>query len=273
MPPNSVVSLSSAPCPERTAAQISIAGLSVAFADQPPVLNELSLEIPAGEIVALVGASGCGKSTLLRAIAGLISPKEGAVSFAPKISAQSGQLAFVFQSPTLLPWRSVDENIALPLEIGSYKPQQHSATQQTVEAAVAHARQAVELTDRMGRQFPRELSGGMQMRVSIARAIVTDPSVLLLDEPFAALDDILRNKLNELLLQQWNIRSRTIVFVTHNIAESVYLSHRVIVMGGGTIASMIDNRLAWPRRAEMRASVEFAEMYGQISSALARVQS
>ncbi len=257
----------------RAAAAIRVDDLTVAYQPDTPVLDQVSLEIEAGEIVALVGASGCGKSTLLRAIAGLLQPHRGQVHFEPALARLSGDLSYVFQAPTLLPWRTVDENIGLPLEMNcrqGKQPRELAHTPSRSEA-VAIARQSVGLEDDSATMFPRELSGGMQMRTSIARALVTDPSVLLLDEPFAALDDILRTKLNELLLQLWSSRPRTILFVTHNIAEAIYLSHRVIVLGNGRVTNTIDNELAWPRRAKVRSSLEFADLYGRVSAALAEV--
>lgn len=242
--------------------------MSVAFKGKPPVLQELSLNVAPGEIVALVGASGCGKSTLLRTIARLIDPQGGSIQYdQASVMRRAGDLAYVFQDATLLPWRTVNENIALPLELGLRR------RGQAAEQAISDARQAVGLDEEAGGKFPRELSGGMRMRTSIARALVTDPSILLLDEPFAALDDILRSKLNELLLELWNVRSRTILFVTHNIAEAVYLSHRIAVLGGGQVARLIDNPLPWPRSAQLRASLDFAKLYGQVSQALAEVVS
>ena len=242
--------------------------MSVAFNGKPPVLQALHLSVAPGEIVALVGASGCGKSTLLRTIARLIIPQSGSIEY-DQVSAmrRAGDLAYVFQDATLLPWRTVNENIALPLELGFRR------LGQTTEQAICDARQAVGLDAEAGGKFPRELSGGMRMRTSIARALVTDPNILLLDEPFAALDDILRSKLNELLLELWNARSRTILFVTHNIAEAVYLSHRIAVLGGGQVARLIDNPLPWPRSTQLRASLDFAKLYGQVSQALAEVVS
>jgi NitT/TauT family transport system ATP-binding protein len=268
-------SLQSIPQPASaiSAASIRVNDLTVAYQPGMLVLDQISLLIEAGEIVALVGASGCGKSTLLRAVAGLLQPQQGEVHFAPELARLSGELSYVFQAPTLLPWRTVDENIGLPLELDRSQGRQlrNMASTSNRSEAVAVARRSVGLEDDAATMFPRELSGGMQMRTSMARALVTDPSVLLLDEPFAALDDILRTKLNELLLQLWASRPRTIVFVTHNIAEAIYLSHRLIVLGKGRVARTIDNELAWPRHAKIRSSLEFAALYGRVSAALAEV--
>ncbi len=249
-------------------AGIRVHDVSIAFESVAPVLQNLSLVVAAGEIVALVGASGCGKSTLLRAIARLISPSSGRIEFSDQVhSRRAGDLSYVFQEATLLPWRTVDENIGLPLELGRGREKSES------DAAIRVARHAVGLEESAAGKFPRELSGGMRMRTSIARALVTDPNILLLDEPFAALDDILRTKLNELLLELWTSRPRTILFVTHNIAEAVYLSHRIAVLGDGQVAQSIDNDLAWPRTASQRSSIEFAALYGRVSQALSEVAS
>ena len=252
----SVQIVKSQPIGRQAAVAIQVNDLTVAYQSATPVLDQLSLLIEAGEIVALVGASGCGKSTLLRAMAGLVQPRQGQVQFEPALARLSGDLAFVFQAPTLLPWRTVDENIRLPLELSRRhgKQAQGSTNTHGRSDATAIARRSVGLEDVAATMFPRELSGGMQMRASIARALVTDPSVLLLDEPFAALDDILRTKLNELLLQLWESGPRTIVFVTHNIAEAIYLSHRVIVLGNGRVASAIEGQLD-RRRAQARRDI------------------
>lgn len=265
------------------AAAIRVRDLTIAYRAQSPVLQNVSLSVAAGEIVALVGASGCGKSTLLRAIAGLLQPQQGQVRFEPELPQRSGALAYVFQSATLLPWRTVDENIGLPLELGrggNLRPAWLARDAQTDQSSllncreqIAAARRAVGLADDSAGKFPRQLSGGMQMRTSIARGLVTDPSVLLLDEPFAALDEILRTKLNELVLELWHSRPRTIVFVTHNVAEAIYLSHRVVVMGMGRIEQTIATELPWPRQAAARSSLEFAKLYGRISAALAEASS
>ena len=246
--------------PQAPATGIGIRDLSVRLGNQA-VLTGLSLDVSPGEIVALLGASGCGKSTLLRAIARLVQPTAGEVTFS-KPNRRAGDLAFVFQDATLLPWRTVAENVVLPLELGCRGPD-------TSQAAVQAALTAVGLSERDYTKFPRELSGGMRMRTSIARALVTDPSILLLDEPFAALDDILRNRLNDLLLQLWQERKRTILFVTHNIAEAIYLSHRIAIFGSGKIAEVVTNPLPWPRCAAHRSSPEFAAFFGQVSEKLA----
>ncbi len=265
------------------AAAIQVRDLTIAYQTGSPVLERVSLSVAAGEIVALVGASGCGKSTLLRAIAGLLQPQQGQVQFEPALPQRSGSLAYVFQSATLLPWRTVDENIGLPLELGPSPHQLPSTPSRGARDdrpsafsrrdAIAAARQAVGLADDAAGKFPRQLSGGMQMRTSIARGLVTDPSVLLLDEPFAALDEILRTKLNELLLELWQSRPRTIVFVTHNVAEAIYLSHRVVVLGMGCVSQEIATDLPWPRQTNVRSSLEFAQLYGRVSTALAEASS
>ena len=239
---------------------IEIRDLSVRLGEQV-VLDRLSLDVSPGEIVALLGASGCGKSTLLRAIAKLVQPASGEVVFS-KPNRRAGDLAFVFQDATLLPWRTVEENVVLPLQLGTRR-------REIRQADVSAALTAVGLSERDYAKFPRELSGGMRMRTSIARALVTDPSVLLLDEPFAALDDILRNRLNDLLLELWQERQRTILFVTHNIAEAIYLSHRIAIFGSGKIAEVVTNPLPWPRAAAHRSSPEFATFFGQVSQNLA----
>lgn len=228
------------------------------------VIDQLSLEVKPGEIVALLGASGCGKSTLLRAIAKLVPFTSGRIEFSKPIR-RAGDLAFVFQDATLLPWRTVEENVRLPLELGSWGRSDEQST-------IRNVLNSVGLEEMDLAKFPPQLSGGMRMRTSIARALITEPSILLLDEPFAALDDILRTRLNELLLNLWQQRQRTVLFVTHNIAEAIYLSHRIAIFGVGRIAKVVDNPIAWPRRAEQRTATEFAEFFGHISRTLAEAQ-
>lgn len=212
----------------------------------------------------MLGPSGCGKSTLLKTIAKLIPTDSGFVSFGEEHpTRRTGDLGYVFQDPTLLPWRTVLENVRLPLEISVAR-----WPRATHASRIAEALDAVGLARGDWGKFPRQLSGGMRMRCSLARAMVTDPSVLLLDEPFAALDDMLRTRMNELLLEIWTRSPRTIVFVTHNIAEAAFLSHRVAILGNGRVAISLDNPLGFPRTRELRSSQSFAEFYGRISAAL-----
>jgi NitT/TauT family transport system ATP-binding protein len=248
---------------------IKVRQLCVSFDTKTHILQGLNLDILEGEVLALLGASGCGKSTLLRAIAGLITPRAGSIDFTGRVG---GKMSYVFQDATLLPWRTVHENVRLPLELTRGEQR---ASRSEVDRRVAQALEDVELDPASWKRFPRQLSGGMKMRASIARALVTEPEVLLLDEPFAALDDLLRTRLNELVLQLWQARRRTIIFVTHNIAEAVYMSHRIAVFGRGNINRVVENRLAWPRTAVQRSEVHFAEQYSEVSRALvagARVQ-
>ena len=227
------------------------------------VLDDISCEIRRHEIVSIVGPSGCGKSTLLRVIAGLIEPSNGSVKtgdHACESDTQSSEgLSFVFQDPTLLPWRNVEQNVALPMQLG-----------QSPHVDTGSIRDALDLVGLGESDFskrPAMLSGGMRMRVSLARALVTRPSILLLDEPFAALDEILRQQLNEELLRIREERGCTMVFVTHNISEAVFLSERILVMAKnpGHIAEEIDVPLAWPRERSIRATPEFAATVARAS--------
>lgn len=255
--------------PPGSAGGISIRDLTVQYQGGQPILEKVNLEIAPREILALVGASGCGKSTFLRSLAGLIAPTTGVIQLSRPthgIDEPRQNLSYVFQDPTLLPWRSVFDNVRLPLELNSERTS--GGDESKVVAAALHA---VGLEEASWRKFPRQLSGGMRMRNSIARALVTAPDVLLLDEPFAALDDLLRTRMNELILQLWHERPRTILFVTHNIAEAITMSHRVAVFGGKRIARIIDNPLPWPRTAEQRTTREFAEQYGIVSKTLSEV--
>lgn len=235
----------------------------------PRAVDEVDLDVRAGEIVSLIGPSGCGKTTLLRLMAGLESPTSGRVEMDPPIDSGPGEIAFVFQQPTLLRWRTALENVMLPLELIA-RTQKTSSSRDDTKGARARAMQSLEhlgLQDALNR-YPHQLSGGMKMRVSIARALVTEPRVLLLDEPFAALDDMLRNQLGELVLRLWEAQQFTAVMVTHNIAESIQLSHRIAVMRAGRLSSLLDNPLPWPRSESLRASPEFGEFYGCVSAAL-----
>ena len=234
------------------------------------VLDELSLDVPRGQIVSLLGPSGCGKSTLLRVVAGLIPAQRGLVTIdGQDIHGEGeeqtrGKLAFVFQEAALLPWRTVWQNVRLPFEI------RNRATDEQVEARLQHCLEIVGFQPTDWHKKPSQLSGGMKMRASIARALITDPEILLLDEPFAALDDMLRSKLNDLLLRIVAESHRTMLFVTHNISEAVYLSQSIAIMSRGRIAELVEVPFPYPRSAELRSSPEFAAFYGRVSEALYR---
>lgn len=227
-------------------------------------LEQLDLDIRAGEFVSLVGSSGCGKSTALRLIAGLVAPSAGEVQVASRGGYQGHAVGFVFQEPTLMPWSTVRDNVRLPLTLARQPEQQSTAR---VHAALAK----VGLLD-FADAFPRELSGGMKMRVSLARALVTDPDILLLDEPFAALDEITRFRLNNDLLQLWRTLRMTVVFVTHSVFESVYLSQRVVVMTQrpGRVSAEFRITAPEPRGDDFRTSIDYVQACRDVSVALAR---
>ncbi len=217
-----------------------------------------------GEFLSLLGPSGCGKSTALRIIAGLSEPTQGRVEWTAGAQTRKGDIGFVFQEPTLMPWTTVFNNVRLPLKLSG------------VAASTAAARVDAAL-ERVGLQnfrsvYPRELSGGMRMRVSIARALVTEPELLLMDEPFAALDEITRFKLNDDLLTMWQALGTTVVFVTHSVFESVYLSSRIAVMAArpGRVSAELGIDAPYPRGAEFRTSSEYMVLCRRTSDALAR---
>ncbi len=240
--------------------------VAVTYGRAIQALAETGFTIPAGQFVSIVGPSGCGKSTLLRLIAGLVRPTHGRLSVMGLPPGQArlrgARLSFVFQDATLLPWRTVQANVRLPLELAG-----HPRAQQA--PAVERVLQMVGLGD-FPHCYPNELSGGMRMRVSLARALVTEPELLLLDEPFGALDDLTRQLLNEELRRLWAARRWTGVFVTHNISEAVYLSERILVMSPrpGRIVADIAVPLGEQRNAELRAQAEFARLTGEVSARL-----
>ena len=243
---------------------IRLSGVTKAYDDRGLALGPLDLEVRAGEFVSLLGPSGCGKSTALRLIAGLSEPTAGQVALTGRGSGRRGghSIGYVFQEPTLMPWATVRDNVRLPLTLAH------------VPAAEAD-RRVTEALARVGlgefaTVYPRELSGGMKMRVSLARALVTDPDVLLLDEPFAALDEITRFRLNNDLLVLWRDLGKTVLFVTHSVFESVYLSQRVAVMTArpGRIAAQIDIAVE-DRNEDFRTSADYAGYCRQVSQALA----
>ena len=249
----------------RTGLAVSLRGVTKVYDSGVTALGPLDLDVRKGEFVSLLGPSGCGKSTALRLIAGLSAPTSGSVGVSrPSGAAGAGHtIGFVFQEPTLMPWTSVRENVRLPLKL-SHVPQAEANTR------VSEALAQVGLTE-FADAYPRELSGGMKMRVSLARALVTDPDILLMDEPFAALDEITRFRLNNDLLSLWRSLRKTVIFVTHSVFESVYLSQRVIVMTSrpGRIGAEFRIDAAEPRAEEFRTSADYAGYCRKVSSALA----
>src|ERR1700744_3023248 len=247
---------------EPTGPAISLRGVTKIYDSGVAALGPLDLDVRHGEFVSLLGPSGCGKSTALRLIAGLSAPTSGTVELARR--ARTGQsIGFVFQEPTLMPWASVRDNVRLPLKLAR-------ASSSDANARVDDALAQVGLAE-FADSYPRELSGGMKMRVSLARALVTDPDILLMDEPFAALDEITRFRLNNDLLTLWRDLKKTVIFVTHSVFESVYLSQRVVVMTPrpGRFGAEIRIDVPEPRGEEFRTSAEYAGYCRVVSNALA----
>src|ERR1700722_20395217 len=242
---------------------VALRGVGKTFPNGTVALAGLDLDVREGEFLSLLGPSGCGKSTALRIIAGLTEPTQGVVDWTAAAKTEDeNRLGFVFQDPTLMPWAHVSNNVLLPLKLKG------------VAAELASKRVAAAL-DRVGLQkfaaaYPRELSGGMRMRVSIARALVTEPAVLFKAEPFAALDEITRFKLNNDLLQVWQALRTTIVFVTHSVFESVYLSSRIVVMAArpGRVFTELKIDAPSPPGAEFRPPADYAAFCRRTSEAL-----
>lgn len=249
---------------------ITLSHVSKVYSNGTIALKDLNLTIQEGEFVSLLGPSGCGKSTALRLIAGLGEKSTGEITWtegndpSEERSRQRRKLAYVFQEAALMPWANVWENVYLPLKLAGI-------TKRAAGSAVA---EAIELVDLQGfeRCYPRELSGGMKMRVSIARALVTHPEVLLMDEPFGALDEMTRSRLNSDLLELWQQMNWTVVFVTHNIYEAVYLSNRVVVMAArpGRVVAEVPIDAAYPRTEEFRTSLLYNEYCRHISACLSQ---
>ncbi len=244
---------------------VSLRGVTKLYDNGVMALGPLDLDVARGEFVSLLGPSGCGKSTALRLVAGLSAPTSGTVGVSqPADQAHPGHsIGFVFQEPTLMPWTSVRENVRLPLKLAH-------APAAEANARVSDALAQVGLNE-FADAFPRELSGGMKMRVSLARALVTDPDILLMDEPFAALDEITRFRLNNDLLSLWRNLRKTVIFVTHSVFESVYLSQRVIVMSSrpGRLKAEFRIDAPEPRDEDFRTSADYAGYCRMVSKALA----
>ena len=242
---------------------VGVRDVSKDFANGVRALEGASLDIEAGEFLSVLGPSGCGKSTLLRLIAGLAQPTAGTLAW----PSGKPDLGFVFQEPTLMPWTTALANVALPLKLAGVARSER-------EARAAEALGHVGLAG-FEQSYPRELSGGMKMRVSIARALVTEPKLLLMDEPFAALDEITRRRLNTDLLDLWQRTRFTAVFVTHSVFESVFLSQRIAVMSArpGRVLSELAIPAAYPRTEAFGTSAEYAALCrlasAQLSQALA----
>ncbi len=239
-----------------TAPALSFDGVSMVFPDGTHALNETTFDVRAGEFVTVVGPSGCGKSTLLRAASGLRPPTSGSV----KVDRSS--LGYVFQDATLLQWRNIQRNVELLAEL------------EGIEASERRRRadEAIQLVGLRGfeRKYPKQLSGGMKMRASLARSLVLDPQVFLFDEPFGALDEITRERLNDELISLFQRKGFAALFITHSINEAVFLSTRVLVMSArpGRIVGDFAVPFAYPRPPELRFEPEFAALCGQVSAEL-----
>ncbi len=248
-------------------AEISLEGVEKRFRDGAPVLQGISLSVERGEFVSILGPSGCGKSTLLRIVSGLSPLTGGSVQVNGMTPENARQMmSFIFQDATLLPWRTVEQNVGLGLEL------EHVARELRQER-VEQMLQLVSL-ENVARSYPRQLSGGMKMRVSIARALVSRPRILLMDEPFAALDEMTRDRMNEELLRLFSEQKWTVLFVTHSVAEAVFLSSRIVILAPhpGRVAHDIAIDLPWPRTAETRESDAFEATVTRVSRLLRGAQ-
>ncbi len=245
---------------------VSMRHVSKLFSNGTLALKDMSLDVRRGEFLSLLGPSGCGKSTALRIIAGLGAPSSGSIDWpSSKINARGlpeGDVGFVFQEPTLMPWQTVFGNVYLPLRL-------NGASKSAARPRIMEALASVGLADFAG-SYPRELSGGMKMRVSIARALVTRPNLLLMDEPFAALDEITRQKLNDDVLRLWRETGITVIFVTHSVFESAFLSNRIVVMRArpGQVYADLEIATSLERDANYRTSEEYRATTDKVSRAL-----
>ena len=254
--------------PPAADAAIEISGLSLRFdtADGPvQALSDVSLRVARGEFVSFIGPSGCGKTTLLRAVADLENPTSGSIrvnAMSPREARANRAYGYVFQAPALYPWRSVARNIALPLEIMGFSKAER-------DARIAKGLELVNLSG-FGAKYPWQLSGGMQQRASIARALSFDPDLLLMDEPFGALDEIVRDMLNQQLLRLWDVTGKTVLFVTHSIPEAVFLSTHIVVMSPrpGRIYDVIDCNFPRDRALDIRETPEFLAIANRVRQGL-----
>src|SRR6201998_980276 len=232
--------------------EIEIRGVGKRYRGASVSLQDISITVRRGELVTFLGPSGCGKSTLLRLVSGLSPASDGTVrvnGMTPENARE--MMSFIFQDATLLPWRTVEQNVGLGLEL-------EYAARVLRKERVARMLELVGLGD-VAQRYPRQLSGGMKMRVSIARALVSRPRILLMDEPFAALDEMSRDRLNEELLRLYLEQQWTVLFVTHSVSEAVFLSSRVVILAPhpGRVAHQVEVDLPWPRTAATRETKEF----------------
>jgi len=238
---------------DASAGAIAVSGVSKVFPTGLEALRKVTIDINPGEFVSFVGPSGCGKSTLLKLIGGLLEPSRGEIAVGGRrVSGPRRDIGVMFQTSVLFPWRTVLENVLLPIEVfGLERP---SATEK--------ARGILQLVGLGGREaaYPRELSGGMQQRAALSRVLITDPRIILMDEPFGALDEFTRERMNVELLRIWSERGQTIIFVTHSINEAVFLSDRIVVMdtSPGRVVAVLDVPLPRPRSIELMKSPQFA---------------
>jgi NitT/TauT family transport system ATP-binding protein len=246
---------------------VELMGVEKRYGDGPLILDRVSFKAERGDFITLIGPSGCGKSTILRLISGL-NPASGGRIVVDGLDPSGAveKLAFVFQEPTLLPWHTVSKNVELPLRL-------HGADAASRAATAARSLALVGLADRAG-YYPRQLSGGQKMRVSIARALSVSPKILLLDEPFGALDEMTRDHLNEELLAIRQQLAWTAFFVTHSVAEAVFLSNRILVLSAnpGRVHSEVRVDLPYPRTEETRQSPAYQRLVGDVSKTLRSVE-
>lgn len=248
---------------EGTVPEIELSGVHKRFRNAAIALENISVTIERGEFVTFLGPSGCGKSTLLKLVSGLSPVSKGKVQVNGMTPENARELmSFIFQDATLLPWRTVEQNVGLGLEL-------EYAARDLRKDRVAKMLDLVSLSH-VAQRYPRQLSGGMKMRVSIARALVSRPRILLMDEPFAALDEMSRDRLNEELLRLYAEQKWTVLFVTHSVAEAVFLSSRIVILAAhpGRVAHEVHVNLPWPRTADTRESAAFEDMVTRTSRLL-----